>query len=79
MPKKVKVCSHCNEYPAVTLKLCKEDPDLDGMGVGWPETVDVLEDNDVGDDKDFYIIRNFCSGTCIHLSGEFKHAMASDD
>lgn len=79
MADNVKMCSHCGEYEAVTLKLSKQDPDLDGMGVGWSETEDVLEDNDVGDDKDFYIIKNFCSGSCIHLAGEFKHGMASDD
>jgi hypothetical protein len=43
---KENMCSHCGEQPAVTLKITKHDPDLDGLGVGWPETLAVLEDND---------------------------------
>jgi hypothetical protein len=73
-----KMCAHCGETPAVTLRIAKEDPDLDGMGVGWHETLKVLEDNDIGDDPDFYVINRYCSGSCIHLTGEFNHAMAED-
>lgn len=73
-----KMCSHCGESPALTLKITKHDPDLDGLGVGWPETLDVLVDNDIGDDPDFYFVTGFCSETCIHLSGEYRHALARD-
>ncbi|MBZ5613240.1 MAG: hypothetical protein LAO23_04455 [Acidobacteriia bacterium] len=72
------MCSHCGESPALTLKITKHDPDLEGLGVGWPETLDVLEDNDIGDDPDFYFVTGFCSETCIHLAGEYRHAMARD-
>ena len=72
------MCSYCGEQPAVTLNITKHDPDLDGLGVGWPGTLAVLEDNDIGDDPDFYIITSYCSETCIHFAGEYNHAMAKD-
>lgn len=73
-----KMCSHCEESPAIELRIDKENPDLDGMGVGWAETLEVMEDSDIGDDPKFYTINDFCSGTCIHLAGEYAHAMAED-
>jgi hypothetical protein len=73
-----KMCSHCGETPAVTLRITKHDPDLDGLGVGWPETLAILENGDEDEDPDYYVITGFCSETCIHLAGEFKHAMAQD-
>jgi len=75
-----KMCSHCGENPAVTLKITKQDPDLDGLGVGCYETLEVLQDNDISDDdSDFYLVTGYCSETCIHLAGEYAHAMVRDD
>lgn len=73
------MCSHCGEAPAVTLRIAKEEPDLDGNGVAWSETQAILDDNDTQEDNDFYVIETFCSKSCIHLAGEFKHAMGRDD
>jgi hypothetical protein len=78
IPPTEEMCSHCGEHPATTLKITKHDPDLDGLGVGWPETIEVLEDNDIGEDPDFYFVTGYCSETCIHLAGEYRHAMAED-
>lgn len=74
-----KMCSHCGESEALTLKFDKEDPDLDGMGVGWPETLEILSEHDTGEDPVVYTVEDFCSGTCVHLAGEMAHAMAKDD
>jgi len=73
---------HCQVSTGLTIRdtvqLERENPDLDGMGVGWPETLAILENNDIGEDENYYIIDDFCSGTCIHLAGEYDHAMARD-
>jgi hypothetical protein len=74
----VRMCDHCKGEVAIRLRISKDDPELDGLGVGWPETVEVLEGNDRGMEQDYYTIDNFCSGTCVHLQGEFRHMMAKD-
>ncbi len=72
-----KMCSHCGVAPARTLKITKHDPDLDGMGVGCYETQAILDAHDDGD-PNFYLVTGYCSETCIHLAGEYDHAMARD-
>jgi len=73
------MCAHCGEEEAVTLRVNKEDPSLSGVDVGWWETTEILENSDVGDDAEFYTIEDFCSGTCIHFAGEYRHAMVEYD
>jgi len=53
------MCRHCGESPAVTLRIPKDNPDLDGNGVGWSETAEILDDEDLGDDSNFYVITGY--------------------
>jgi hypothetical protein len=76
-------CAHCGEYPAVTLRLNKAavengEESLDGLGIGWSETLDVIEDHDTGESEDEYTLEDFCSLECIHFAGEFEHGMSED-
>ena len=79
---KYKFCRMCDE-PATVLKLNKQavengDEDLDGMGVGWSETLELIMDLDTGEDEENYTIEGYCSGVCLHLAGELEHAETRD-
>ena len=74
----IAMCSHCGAAPATTLKINKENPDLDGYDVGCPETQELLEENDIGNNPNFYVIEDYCSPSCIYLAGEMAHAVAED-
>jgi hypothetical protein len=72
----------CDES-ATVLKFNKQavdngDEDLDGAGIGWCETRELIENLDSGEDEENYTIYGYCSSTCIHFAGELAHAGARD-
>lgn len=85
-----KMCKHCGEEPMVDLKFSQRavengDEDLNGMGIGWAETGELLlewdwnrPDNQPEDD-DTFTVEGYCSKECLHLDGEFRHAKVESD
>jgi hypothetical protein len=73
------LCSHCGIRPAVTLVLALEDDDLDGAEIGWCETQEIIDENTDEETETQRFVTGFCSKACIHLAGEYRHAMVESD
>ena len=85
-----RMCKWCGEEPAVALTFSQRavengDESLGGMGIGWSETQELImeyawdrpADRPEGDDT--FVVDDYCSRACMHLAGEFEHAMAESD
>jgi hypothetical protein len=74
-----KMGAYCAEQPATQLVIQEED-DLDGLGIGWPEPLELIQDHAVEKAEDGrYVVEDYCSKTCIHLAGEMKHSLTKND
>jgi hypothetical protein len=79
------MCEWCGQEPAVSLTFSRKavengDEDLNGCGIGWYETQELIIGYVSLDDRvDEVTIDDYCSRDCIHLAGEFKHGMAESD
>ncbi len=84
------MCKRCGEYPAVVLTFSQRavengDESLGGMGIGWSETQELILEwswnrpDDQPDEDDTFTVEGYCSRLCLHLDGEFRHAMAGPD
>jgi len=79
------MCEWCGQEPAVSLTFSRKavengDEDLNGCGIGWYETQELIIGYAGLDDRvDEFTIDDYCSRDCIHLAGEFEHGMAGSD
>lgn len=84
------ICKWCGEEPAVALAFSHRavengDETLCGMGIGWSETQELILEwdwnrpDDQPESDDSFTVEGYCSCECLHLDGEFRHAMAESD
>ena len=84
------MCEWCGEEPAVALVFSQRavengDETLSDMGIGWSETQELILEwgwnrpDDQPESDDSFTVEGYCSKECLHLIGEFRHAMVESD